>query len=48
MNLDHYRYQHVISKETKAEKVSDTVEFRHHHITTPSLTPEDVLVHSIN
>ena len=38
--LDHYRRQRFIPKDTKAEKISDTVEFRHQTINTPVVTPE--------
>ena len=43
----HYRCQKVISKATKATQVSDTVEFRHHHITQPSLTSDDRILHGV-
>ena len=31
----------VVVKDTKAAQVSDTVEFRHHHITQPSLMSDN-------
>ena len=43
----HYRCQNVISKDTKATQVSDTVEFWHHHITQPSLTSDDRILHGV-
>ena len=47
VSLEHYRCQRVVSKETKCESISDTVEFRHHNITQPTFTPEDRLIYSI-
>ena len=40
VSLEHYRCQRVITTEAKAERVSDTVEFRHHRIPTPMLYTE--------
>ena len=37
--LDHYRCQCVIGQDANADVVNDTVEFRHHHVTQPSVTP---------
>ena len=37
--MDHYRCQKVVSKDTKIEMVSDTIEFRHHKLNLPSVTP---------
>ena len=47
VSLEHYRCQKVIAKISKLERISDTVEFRHQKITTPTPTPEDKLMHSI-
>ena len=46
--LDHYRCQIVVAKDTKAAQVSDAVEFRHQHLTQPTLTPADRVLHGIN
>ena len=42
--LQHYRCHRIWNKETKAERVSDTVFFKHKYITEPTLTPEDMLL----
>ena len=47
VSLEHYRCQRVVTKESRAERVSDTVEFRHHRIMTPMMTPEDRVIRSI-
>ena len=45
--MDHYRCQKVVSKDTKTEMVSDTIEFRHHKLNLPSVTPEDKVLHGV-
>ena len=45
--LQHYRCHRVWNKETKAERISDTVFFKHKYITQPTLTPEDMLLQAI-
>ena len=45
--MDHYRFQKVVSKDTKTEIVSNTIEFRHHKLTPPSVTPEDKVLHGV-
>ena len=47
VSLEHYRCQRVVTKMFRAERVSDTVEFRHHRITTPVVTPEDTVTRGI-
>ena len=47
MSLDHYRFQNIIPHYAKSEQVSDTVELFHQYITTPSVTPEDFIIHYI-
>ena len=47
VSLEHYRCQRVVTKESRAERVSDTVEFRHHRTMTPMVTPEDRVIRSI-
>ena len=37
----------MVTKESRAERVSDTVEFKHHRITTTLVTPEDRVIRSI-
>ena len=46
--MDSYRCDKYISKDTKAAAISDTVEYRHEYLTTPSVTPEDQIMLSIN
>ena len=48
VSLEHYRCQRVVTKESRAERISDTVEFRHHRITTPMVAPEDRIIRSID
>ena len=45
--MHHYRCQNVIAHNTKAAQVSDIVEFRHHHITQPSLTSDGRVLHGM-
>ena len=35
-------------EETKAERVSETVFFKHKYITNPGITPADTIVNTIN
>ena len=37
----HYQCQRVVSKATKPEQISDTVEFRHQTITQPTLMSDN-------
>ena len=46
-SLEHYRCQHVAPKDTKAVQVSDTLEYWHHYLTQPNLTPEDCVLHGL-
>ena len=48
MSFEHYRCQLVIPADTREINVSDTVEFLHQFITTPTLPPEDRILHGIN
>ena len=48
VSFEHYRCQLVIPADTREINFSDTVEFLHHFITTPTLTPEDCILHGIN
>ena len=45
--MKHFLCQRVIPKLTISMMISDTTEFRRHHITHPSVTPEDRLLHRI-
>ena len=46
--LQHYRCHTIVAKATSAAQISDTVEFRHHHITQTTVTPMDRIVHGAN
>ena len=48
MSLEHYRCQLVIPADTREINVLDTVEFLHKFITSPTITPEDHILHGIN
>ena len=45
---EHYRCHVIYVKNTRSERVSDTVHFKHKHITAPTLTPEDTIVRALN
>ena len=45
--LQHYRCHTIVAKATKAAQVSYTVEFIHHHLTLPYITPTDRIVHGM-
>ena len=45
--MDHNLCQKVVSKDTKTDMVSDTIEFRHHKLTLSSVTPEDKVLHGV-
>ena len=45
--LQHYQCHTIVAKATKAAQVSDTVEFRHHNLTLPAVTPMDLIVHCV-
>ena len=46
--LQHYRCHTIMSKATRVAQIYDTVEFRHHHLTQPEVTPMDRIVHGVN
>ena len=46
--LDHYRCKQLIPRDTKAVIISDTADFLHEYITVPTVTPTDLILHSIN
>ena len=41
---DHYRCFTIFNKETRAERVSDTVFFKHKYLTQPTVTPKDAIM----
>ena len=48
VSLEHYWCQRIVTKDTKAVQVSDTVKFIHHYLTQPTLTHDDKILHWIN
>ena len=46
--LQHYRCHTIVAKATRAAQISDTVEFRHYHLTQPTVTPMDRIFHGMN
>ena len=44
---EHYRCNRFVAKDTKAEAISDTVEYCHQSITGPTVTPADWILHGI-
>ena len=46
--LQHYRCHNIVDKSTHAVQISDTVEFRHQHLTQPEVRPMDRIVHGVN
>ena len=49
MSLKQYsRCQTALAKNSKMERISDIVEFRHQMIMTPAPTPDDRIIHSIH
>ena len=47
VSLKHYIFQNIIAKVTRATRVSDTLEFRHHHLTILTRTPVDHIIHGV-
>ena len=47
-SLEHYRCQRVAPKDTKDVQLSNTLEYRHHYLTQPTLTPEDHALHGLH
>ena len=48
VSLQHYRCHTIVAKATRAAQISDTVEFRHHHLTQPEVTPMDRIINGVN
>ena len=44
---DHYRCHNIFVKATRAKRISNTVYFKHKHITQPTLTTEDLIIKAI-
>ncbi len=45
---EHYRSHEIYVKHTRGVRISDTVHFKHKHITAPTLSPEDTIVKALN
>ena len=45
--VDGYRSQRYVAADTKCERITDTISFRHQHLTVPDVTLEDRLQHRI-
>jgi hypothetical protein len=45
---EHYRTHVIFVKKTRAKRLSDTVFFKHHYITQPTVTPADAIVNAYN
>ena len=45
--LEHYRCQRYIPKDSRSLSISDTIKFYHQHITQPSVTTKDRVLHGI-
>jgi hypothetical protein len=43
---EHYRMYVIFVKKSKAKRLSDTVFFKHHYITQPTVTPADAIVNA--
>jgi hypothetical protein len=45
---EHYRTHVVFVKKTRSKRLADTVFFKHHYITQPTVTPADAIVNAYN
>ena len=45
--MNRHRCEKVVSKDTKTDMVSDTIEFRHHKLTLTSVTPEYKVLYGV-
>ena len=46
--LQHFHCHTIVAKSTRTSQISDTVEFRHHHLAQPTVIPMDRIVHGVN
>jgi hypothetical protein len=44
---EHYRTHNCHIKDSRAERLSDTVQFKHKQLTNPELTPQDKIMHAL-
>ena len=47
VSLKHYRFKNIIAKGTRAIRVSNTLDIQHHHLTIPTRTPADHIIHGV-
>ena len=47
VSLKNYRCKNIIAKGTRAKRVSGKLEFRNHHLTIPTRTQEDHIIHGV-
>jgi hypothetical protein len=45
---EHYRTHVIFVKKTRAKRLADTVFFKHHYITQPTVTPADAILNAYN
>ena len=45
--MESYRCDKVIPRDILSVTISDTVEYRHNHLTIPSVTPTDRILHGL-
>jgi hypothetical protein len=48
ISLKHYCCHRVVDSKTKSLRISNTVNFRHHYLTIPTVTPANTIVHSLD
>ena len=48
VSTEHYRCHRVWLKDTRHERVGDTVFFKHKYLTMPTLTPADAMLKAAN
>jgi TfoX/Sxy family transcriptional regulator of competence genes len=47
-STEHYRCHRIYVKQTRSERISDTVFFKHKYITQPTVTPADTIVKALD
>ena len=47
ISIEHYHYQRVVPKCSCLLMILDTTEFKHQHLTQPSVTAEDQVLHGV-
>jgi hypothetical protein len=45
---EHYRTHVIFVKKTRSKRLADTVFFKHHYITQPTVTPADAIINAYN